>query len=271
MGSLALAGAAMLLMSCGGGTEVAPASPVVEGPGSAAVRLGGNDLGATQLVSAGIADQATVLTAVTGELVTFSAATPSIARLAHGGVAPNPSPALYSDPPPPPVATYNRGVDELSCGPCDYWVHNVAGVLQRNPSGAVPTGTPVPFDYTYNARLLEVSVGVAFSAGSSIRIIVHNVPSDAGPTITATRVTEARIGASPQPVTFWVIATTGLNTPVPVTQTAVDDPANQIVIDQLDLTNEGNPCVGGHFTVNVRQTLTDPLVLLDGDFVAPGC
>jgi len=277
MRSLMLAGAAGLLMRCGGGTEVAPATPVVEGPGSAAAQLGGDDLGATQLVAAGIAGEAAALTNVVGEVVTFAAATPpapSIARLAHGQVATNPSPVLYSDPPPPPIATYLRGPDEASCGACNYWLHNLAGVLERknDPSNPLPTGTPLLFDYTYNARLLELSVGLTFAAGSNISIIIHNVPSDARPTLTATGVSESRVPTAPYPVTFWVVATTSLNAPVPLTQTSMDDGSgvNQLVIDQLDLTNEGNPCVGGHLTVTVRDGVSTP-VLLDSDFVSPGC
>src|SRR6185503_15556521 len=155
-----------------------------------------------ELVSAGVAGQATVATSTT-EQVTFSSAD-QLARLQHGGLAANPLPVLN------PLAPYRRGADSSCVNDmpiaCDYWVVDFgAGVLQRNPAGAIPADQPIDFTYTYNARLLEASVGLVFSAGSNIRIIVHNVPSDAGPTLTTTGVSAVRIPTSPFPVTFWAV------------------------------------------------------------------
>ncbi|MEM7248947.1 MAG: hypothetical protein AAF533_26710 [Acidobacteriota bacterium] len=162
----ATCGLLSLTLGCGGGTDVAPANPSVEGSGSSSISLDGMVTGTSPLVS-------TVVTVPTGtpanvmmtEQVTFTGS-PPVANLsrsnvvAAGGMAPQ--------------ARLLDGTMLLQA--TDYNVDAAIGRLVAVEPGPIMDGTVVEVDYFFAEVLQTLTISVAVPAGDTLEIIVYNVP-----------------------------------------------------------------------------------------------
>jgi hypothetical protein len=206
--AVALAAASSFLLHCGGGTDIAPSSPVIEGEGFASATLAGRDFGASTQIDAGVSgvqndvrtatDLLTIRPDGYGVLshgllaslivtVTGASGTPTYCQGQNAGCVGVPTCAI----PPSPVATI----------PCDFWVADATqGLLQVSPSGTLPAGTAVSASYSYNERLLTLSIGLTFPSGQFISLVVFNLPSDATASAGAPITIQTVLSAEPDDV-----------------------------------------------------------------------
>lgn len=267
--SLALACLALTL-GCGGGTDIAPSAPVVEGDGFAQATVAARDFGRTEQLSAGVQSVQNVVTTATDEVVSFG--TNGFANLAHGSLSslivvltgPGGAPVHVQGP-------TSACVSDVP--PCDFWLEDVAaGVLQARTGGPIPAAPATLLaDYSYNARLLTVTIGVTFPDGQYVTIQVFHLADGMPVPLTILPVVDSP-PATPYPLAFNVVVQTNLTTSGSreVLQ-AFDDPANSLTVTRLDLTNEALPCVAGDLTVKLRVSGNPTEYDMDCSFEAPGC
>jgi hypothetical protein len=274
LGAASFAAASLLLGGCGGGTDIAPSDPIIEGQGFAAGALGSRDFGESSQVDAGVASvQASAATA-TNEAVTIRA--DGYGVLAHGLLS-SPIVTLTG---PGGVPTYCQGLTAAcagtpTCGvpptiPCDFWLADAgAGLIQVSPTGTIAPGSTVEADYSYNSRLLTIDIGVTFPSGQFLTILVYHVPSVVSLPLDLTQ-TVSSPPSAPYPMAFSVILQTNLTTSGSrEILTSIDTPGNLLHFTRLDLSNEGEPCLEGTLNVTVDASPT-PLVVT-ASFRTPGC
>jgi hypothetical protein len=271
--ALAAVVVAAALSACGGGSEVAPSTPIVEATGMATASIGGASLGGSELVTCGITRTSQAPAVVTDEVVTFTAGT---TRLANAPIVAGGVPIELFSGPGRTGTPYQEGTD--------FTATRSVGVLTRIAGSALPDGTPLYASYTYLASRHDVEIGLTFPAGQWITLTVFNLtPTTPVPvTITASSITAPGDGS----LAFHAAAATNLTELA--TRTAyllvtecstVMDPvscpaANQLVLESFDLTNVLNPCIAG----SVRGTLSDEndrdpsnRAVLDATFDDPSC
>ena len=267
--SLAPAVLFCLVGGCGGGTEIAPPSPVVAGLGSASASLDGASFGSTQEVQADIGGSTQTPTDIVDEPVTFLGS--DFARLAHGGLTGGAVVLRPTIGGPPWVL----GADRPSCladPTCDFWVDDPdAGILARNPGGAISAGGSGFASYTYLRALLKVNVAILYPAGRAIRITVFNVDSEAtGPLTITTVAASAPAGGA---LGFNAELETNLTGLQHGLYATVNDATARLDVTSIDLSNQLNPCIAGHLVVHVTDT-NDPnpnQATLDATFNDPDC
>lgn len=265
------------IVGCGGGVEVAPPTPDVNGTGLGQATLDGVDRGQTEQVTAIVAGTVGQTVAVTGEVVTFDAT--GFVRLQNFPLTLDP--VVLVDPL-DPTNPFTRGADQASCeadpANCDFWVHEMnAGVLGRRattPPPAIPIG-PLSVSYSYTQTLLTVVVDLAYAAqGENIRVTVFNVETNAtGPFSTSLRASSPPAGAVKA---YDARVQTGLLEPSGRQDFAVVDPhpSNRLDVTGVDLSNLLNPCIQGHLVTAMTDSLNpDPAnpVILDVTFDDSDC
>ena len=273
VGAASFAAASLLLGGCGGGTDIAPSDPLIEGQGFAAGALGSRDFGESSQIDAGVASvQASAATA-TNEPVTIR---PDGYGLFQHGLLSSPIIGLTG---PGGAPVYCQGltascVGTPTCGvppttPCDFWLADAtAGLIQVSPTGTIPPGAVVEADYSYNSRLLTIDIGITFPSGQFLTIIVYHVPSVVSLPLDLTQ-TVSSPPPSPYPMAFAVILQTNLATSGDrEVLTSIDTPGNLLHFTRLDLTNEGSPCLEG--TLNVTMDGA-PSQVVTASFRTPGC
>lgn len=276
---LALAGAlgAVVLVGCGGGTEIAPSEPDVEGTGFASVSLDGVDLGSTRLVSSGVSDTLSLTTQVVGETVTFGG--DDTAQLANGNISQG---AVFRVAGLGGAPVYAEWDDVLLTG--DYRIDRTTGLLTREATGAIPAGDTVEVRYTFLTDHYSVTMGIVIALGARIEVNVHNLLVGEMAPITITQTSSAPLGDGTK--TFTVDAETeqtilvGRGRFITVDACSTDtDPANcpvmnAVDVTMLDATNALNPCIGGSLAATVQDLndsdSTNRHVLLV-DFDDPDC
>src|SRR5436190_1901550 len=121
---------ALATLGCGGGTEVAPPTPLVDGDGLAQASLDGVSRGETRIVSAIVSSSTTQAVPVAGEVVQFGAS--QFLTTANHPLTLTPVTLTG------PGGPYSAGVDQASCAAdptCQFWVEDYnAGAIGRNPS-----------------------------------------------------------------------------------------------------------------------------------------
>lgn len=276
---LAAAGAALALLglsACGGGDELAPPDPQVEGPGMAVVQLGGVEVGSTPLVTSGLASTRDLTVEAAGEVVTFEG-DPPVARLSRTDLAPSvPGPCEVSvvqtaD----PTQSYTQG--------CDYSIDSNNGLLQSmEPDPAVdcdgdgelpdgiPAGTEVTVDYCYFDAVYTVAVGIALPEGDFFELDFHNIPAGTSENLSTSRLAATAPGDGS--LAYFATAAQDLTILNGARFTAVDDPAmNLATIIAADLSNALNPCIEGTVVTAVRNDSTGEQTVLEVDFDDPDC
>lgn len=279
--ALAVTGCAWIV-ACGGGTDIAPSEPSIDGVGSASVLLGTLDLGASTQVDAGVSGVVNAPGTVTDEVVTVRP--DGFIVLANGSLS-SPIVTLTG---PGGAPTYCQGVNAACVGtptcavppsttptiPCDFWLADASvGLLQVSPSGTIPAApATLEADYSFSNRLLTLGVGVTFPNGQFVTLTIFNLASTAVPPRTI-NLTVSTAPAAPHPEAFYVSAQTNLTRPTgrELFTTIEGDPANTLTLTDIDLTNEANPCVAGTGSVQVRSDADPTPVTLDFSFAAPGC
>lgn len=257
------AAASALLLSCGGGTDVAPSQPTLDEGGFASASIATLDMGQTTLVDAGVSDVVNTTATQTGEAVTVRP--DGYILLANGRL----SSLLVTLTGPTGTPVYCQGTRAV---PCDYFLADaIAGLIEVNPAGSIPPGSDLLATYTYTRRLLEMNVGITFPDGHAVSLIIFNLPSSATAPVSS-NVVVSSAPVSPFPIAFDVSVQTNLTRPTGrELLTALDDPANLLTLTDLDLTNEGDPCLAGTVTVLVRSDADPTPFTLDAAFETPGC
>lgn len=267
-----------VFVACGGGSEVAPANPVVVGVGTGSIRVDGQDLGGTQLVRAIVSASGTIEVAVT-ETVTFSSDT---VQLAHRVLTGDPVSIVAVT----GGETYEEG-DHFS-------VVRASGTLTRvpapDPAGAPSPLTPIPLgeamsvSYRYLAPLLTVQADIVLSTGAEGSVTLFNVPPPDG----AGLVINESAGIAPADGSLAFNATldtdllesVGKHTYVLVETCELPaDPTdcpvqNELVIDSYDVSNELDPCISGRLVATMRDTLNPTLAnraVIEMTFDDPEC
>lgn len=253
--ALACALAAATIFGCGGGTEVAPPSPVVDGDGFAQASLDGVSRGETRVVSAVVASGTTRAVQVVGEVVQFGAS-PFLSTANRPMTL---TPVVLTGPGGPYVA----GVDQATCTAdpnCQYWVEDyAAGAIGRNASATspIPTGVPLSLTYEWSETLQSVQISVSYgNVGEDILVWVHNVGRDeTGPfTVTVQSAGAPADGSK----AYNAAMRTGLLQPTgQKVYGVVADAGNRLDITGVDLSNVLNPCIQGHLVSAMTDTL-DP-------------
>ena len=257
-------------LGCGGGSEVAPANPIVRGDGSASIELDGVALPPTETVMTIVSEVGNLAVPVT-ETVTLVGDVAQLSRVPLSPTAPVTVTGVGSTP------TYTP-VD-------DYSVNTSLGVLTRNPTGAIPANGTVVVSYTYNQRLVTVELGATLVSGADASVRVFNLQPPTGGPLTI------NTGASSPPgdgsLAFATSLQTGLvqstgqavyvmvdNCSAPPTD-PIDCPVrNELTLLAYDISNELNPCIEGSLRATVHDSRsTDPTSrsVLEMTFDDPDC
>ena len=248
---------ALATLGCGGGTEVAPPTPLVDGDGLAQASLDGVSRGETRIVSAIVSSSTTQAVPVAGEVVQFGAS--QFLTTANHPLTLTPVTLTG------PGGPYSAGVDQASCAAdptCQFWVEDYnAGAIGRNPSATspIPTGVPLSISYEWSKTLLSVEVSITYgNIGEFITILVHDIGRDeTGPfTVTAVSAAPPADGSK----AFDATMTTGLLQPTGQQQfVVVADVGNHVDVTEVNLTNSLNPCIQGHLVTAVTDSVNpDP-------------
>ena len=252
--------ASLLLSGCGGGTEVAPPTPLVDGNGFAQATFDGVSRGETEIVSAVVAGASTRPRTVVGEAAQFPAT--GVLTLANRPMTLTPV-TLTGPGGTGPGGSYLQGVDETTCTAdptCQFWVEDYnAGVLGRNAtaSSPIPTAVPLSVNYEWSETLQSLQISITYgNLGEDIRIWVHNVArTETGPfTVTV------QSGGAPADGSkaFDAQMNTGMLQPTgQKVFGVVSDPGNRLDITGVDLSNLLAPCIQGHLVTAMTDTL-DP-------------
>lgn len=247
----------LLLSGCGGGTDVAPPTPLVDGNGFAQATFDGVSRGETEIVSAVVAGASTRPVTVVGEAAQFPAT--GVLMLANRPMTLTPVTVTG------PGGPYSQGVDEATCTAdptCQFWVEDYnAGVLGRNPtaSSPIPTAVPLSVNYEWSETLQSIQVSVTYgNLGEDIRIWVHNIArTETGPFTVTVQSTGAPADGSKA---FDAQMNTGMLEPTGQKSFGVvADPGNRLDITGVDLSNSLAPCIQGHLVTAMTDTLNpDP-------------
>lgn len=251
-----LAAVGLTSLACGGGTDVAPPTPVVDGLGFAQASLDGVSRGDTEVVSSVVSGSTTRRASVVGEVVQFGA-TPYLTAANR--------PMTPATAPPPLVLTgpggpYVLGASAVDCAAdpaCQFWVEDYeVSALGRNATATnpIPTGVPLSLSYDWLESLQSVQVSIVYGAlGEDIRVQVHNVGrNETGPfSVTAQSSAPPADGSK----AFDALMRQGmLEASGQRRLQVVADPGNRVDVTGIDLSNTLDPCIQGRATV----LLTDP-------------
>jgi hypothetical protein len=261
------------LSGCGGGVDVAPSTPSIDGSGMAVANFAGADQGQTRQVSAIVSASRQQVVGVVGETVTLDAA--GFGRVANIPMSSTVAVGLNG-----PGGPYTQGADGATCAAdpaCQFWVEDsAAGVLGRSAaaSSPIPTGVPLTVSYSYFSTFLDVTVSVNYGAlGEDITVSAFNIGStESGPYSTIVQAAAAPADGSKAfdaRVRAQLLQPTGQQD-FEVVPSAID----RLDVTSVNLTNQLNPCISGHLVTAMTDRLNpDPLnpVTLDVTFDDSNC